>query len=94
MGRNLVKQKIGRFDQIKILTTRNVSYISAPPGTEITPNGVWSVATVISQEELLCVRKNITIRIPIKDVLKIADYNLSDIMKNLGKLSHGKSKKD
>lgn len=85
-----VRQKIGRFDQVRIITTRNVNYVSAPPGTEIIPQGVWSVAAVLNEKELLCVRKGITIKIPIKDVLKIVGYELSEITKNFGKLTHGK----
>lgn len=91
---NLVKQTIGRFDQVRIITTRNVNYVSAPPGTKLKPNGVWSVAAILNNEELLCVRKSITIKIPINDVLKIVGYDLSEIVKKFGKLSHGEKRQE
>jgi len=89
-----VKQKIGALDQVKIITTKNVDYVSAPPNVKITPSGVWSVVAVLNNSELLCVKGNITIKIPISDVLKITEYDVSLVTKNLGKLSHGEAKKD
>ncbi len=87
-------QRIGRFDQVKIITTKNVSYLSAPVGTEVDPKGIWSVVAVLNNNELLCVRRNTTIRIPIMDVFKITSYDLSAITGNLGNLANGQSKRE
>jgi hypothetical protein len=83
------KDRVGRFDQIRILTTKNITYVSAPPGTEITPDGIWSVAAIIGQNDLLCAKNNILVKVPISDVLKIGQYDLQKIFDKLGKLSHG-----
>lgn len=83
--------KIGRFDQVRLLTTRNVHYLSAPGTSEAKPGGIWSVAAIVDGDQLLVVKNNVTIRIPATDVLKIADYGIEKITSQLGRLSRGKS---
>jgi hypothetical protein len=87
------KIRIGQFDQVKLLTTKNVSYVSAPPGTKISPHGLWSVVSVVV-DDLLLAKKNILIRIPVTDVLLVAGYNLDELTSNLGRLSRGKIRKE
>lgn len=82
--------KIGRFDQVRLLTTRNVHYLSAPGISEAKPGGIWSVAAIVD-DQLLVVKNNVTIRIPATDVLKIADYGIEKITSQLGRLSRGKN---
>ena len=85
--RSIQPIKIGRFDQIKLITTSNVEYLSAKPGTKISPDGIWSVIAILEEKDLLCARRSVIIRIPAKDVLKIAGYDVSKVTKNFGKLS-------
>lgn len=80
--------KISRFDQVRLLSTKNIKYLSAPPGTQISPQGIWSVAAVVG-EELLLVKNNVVIKTPISDVLRIASYDISRILGRLGRLSRG-----
>lgn len=80
---------IKRFDQIRLLTTRNVKWMSAPKGAIVSPKGVWSVAAIINNSDILCVQNTAAIRIPMTDVLKVADYDISSITKDFGKLSYG-----
>ena len=77
-----------RFDQVKILTTKNVKYLSAPSGTKVTPQGIWSIVAVI-ERDLLLTQKLTIIRIPSTDVLKILSYDLESVIKKLGRLSDG-----
>jgi len=86
---NLTKAKIGRFDQVRLRTTKNVSYLSAPPGTEISPKGLWSVVSILADIDLLLARNSALIRIPIADVLLVAGYDINRMTKDLGRLSHG-----
>ncbi len=79
-----------RFDQVKILTTKNVKYLSAPPGSEITPYGIWSIIAAVDKDVLLA-KNSIIIRIPSTDVLKIMSYDLETMTKNFGRLSRGES---
>jgi hypothetical protein len=81
------KTRIGRFDQVRLLTTKNIKYLSAPEGTEPEPKGVWSVSSIIGRDELLCVRNSVIIRVPASDVLKLSDYSVEYITRDFGKLS-------
>lgn len=86
--------KFSRFDQVTIITTSNVKYLSAPAGTDgvgtaggtmISPKGLWQVSAAINND-LLLVKNNIVIRIPASDVLKFVEYDLNAITSNFGKL--------
>ena len=83
------QNRIGRFDQVKILTTKNVKYLSAPPGSKTSPDGIWSVVAAVDND-LLLAQKSTIIRIPSSDVLRILAYDLEAVIKNLGRLSSGK----
>lgn len=99
MEDNITPVQIGRFDQVRLLTTRNVSYLSVPESKKsesskkAEPGGIWSVAGVVDND-LLLVKNNVTIRIPTTDVLKIADYTLEKITNRLGRLSRGEKQTD
>ena len=86
-------EQIGQFDQVRIVTTMNVRYLSAPPDTHIDPKGIWIVAAAVGNSELLLTKNNVTIRIPAADVLKIAEFGLNRIFNRLGRLSYGESNK-
>jgi len=90
---NLIETRIGRFDQVRIITTKNVSYLSAPPGTNVSPQGLWSVISIVAGNELLLAQKSALIRIPAIDVLLVAGYDVRKITQNLGRLSRGESEK-
>jgi hypothetical protein len=74
-----------RFDQVKLLTTKNVKYLSAPPGTNLDPRGVWQVSAAVDGE-LLLVKNNIVIKIPTSDVLKVVEYDLSKMTQQFGNM--------
>jgi len=85
--------KFSRFDQVKIVTVRNVHYLSAPPGSVVSPKGVWQVSAAIG-DELLLVKGNATIKIPVTDVLKVVDYNVNAVTAKFGRLSeYGQERK-
>ncbi|MDB4490171.1 hypothetical protein N9045_01505 [bacterium] len=89
---NPTGKKIGRFDQVRLKTTTNVHYLSAPPGTKTSPTGVWSVVAAVGVD-LLLAQNNILVRIPVADVLLIKTYNIDEITSNLGSLTSGKREK-
>jgi len=80
--------KIARFDQVRLLSTKNINYLSAPPETKTDPSGTWSVSAVVGGE-LLLVKNNVVIKAPIANVLKIADYDITRLTSVLGRLSRG-----
>lgn len=75
-----------QFDQVTLVTTRNVNYLSAKPGIELSPRGIWSVAGIISQNELLLVKNGIVIKIPSSDVLKVEETPLDHVLNMFGRL--------
>ena len=90
MSNQFEQVKFKQFDQVQLITTKNVKYLSAPSGTTISPKGVWSVVGVVD-DELMLAKNNVIIRIPVLDVLKISEYDLSEITQFLGRLlDHGK----
>jgi len=82
-------RKIERFDQVRLLTVRNVSYLSASPGSKVLPQGVWSVTAIVGDNDLLLAKDNAIIRIPAVDVLVVSDYDLRSLTDILGRLSDG-----
>lgn len=79
-------EKYSQFDLVRLLTTKNVKYLSAPSGCNVSPKGVWQVSAAIGTD-LLLVKDNAIIRIPVGDVLKVCNYDLGKITANLGRLS-------
>lgn len=84
--------RISRFDQVRLLSTKNINYLSAPPATKVDPSGIWTVSAVVG-DELLLVKKNAVIKAPVANVLKIADYDITRMTEVLGRLSRGKEGK-
>jgi hypothetical protein len=80
--------RYNRFDQVKILTTKNVKYLSALPGSKIEPKGVWQVSGAVAGE-LLLVKNNAVIRIPPSDVLKIIEYDITSMTGKFGRFMDG-----
>jgi hypothetical protein len=78
--------KISRFDQVRLLSTKNINYLSAPPKTQVNPSGIWSVCAVVGND-LLLVKNNTIIKAPPGNVLKIADYDITRLTSILGRLS-------
>jgi len=82
------KERIGRFDQVKISTTKHVNYLSAPAGVLLNPNGIWLVAGVVG-DELMLTKDSIVIKISSNDVIKVLDYHetYQNIISSLGRFA-------
>ncbi len=59
--------EIRQFDNIKLKTTKNIKYVSAPPGTMPDPQGTWSVVGNMGKELLIC-KESALCKVPISDV--------------------------
>lgn len=82
-----------QFDQVKLLTTSRITYLSAPPNTPCSPQGLWTIAAVVSGD-LLLTKDNIVIRVNPLDVIKINEYNIdnqSEILRGI--ISDGRKKR-
>lgn len=68
-----------QFDQVELLTTKGVTYMSDRPGNAPSPHGIWNVVGIIEGEALLA-KESALIRIPINDIKKVATYNPAVVM--------------
>jgi hypothetical protein len=65
---------IKQLDIIQIKTVGNIKYMSGPPNNPTSPKGNWIVAGVIGTD-ILATKETTTIRIPMKDVIKVKNSN-------------------
>lgn len=67
-----------------IITTKNVSYLSADPSDtqRPSPQGLWTVANVMG-DDLLITKGKISVVIPSSDVLLHSKYSLDKFLDNL-----------
>lgn len=73
-----------QFDIVRIKTTKNVTWISLPPGKQvkdIDPNGYWSVVGSIGIYLIIC-KESTLVRIPYDDVEKVASYNIDKFIED------------
>ena len=59
--------EIRQFDNIKLRTTKNIKYVSAPPGIMPNPQGIWNVVGNLGKELLIC-KESALCKVPISDV--------------------------
>lgn len=80
---------IKRFDLIRIITVKNVVWVSGPTGRPASPKDEWSVIGHIG--DVLYIAKDETIaQIPVKDVMKVADYSLEKALEGIKKVRNFK----
>jgi len=78
-------KEVRQFDRVQILTTRNVKYMSDLPGHTTDPHGFWSVVGFVSKEALIA-KGTALIRIPMKDICKVGEYDRNTVIDSLNKL--------
>lgn len=77
-----------QFDIVRITTTRNVKWLMDLPGQVPDPNGLWSiVCTYPKSGEILIQKQTALARIPISDVVKVANYSLDKVFEKLEETS-------
>lgn len=70
-----------QFDIVKLKTTQNVKWVSGPAGRPASPQGSWSVIGSIKDKGILLLSKDETvIQIPLDDVVKIAEYDITKVV--------------
>ena len=75
-------KEIRQLDRVQILTTRNVRYLSDLPGQVADPHGFWSVVGFVSKEALIA-KGSALIRIPMKDIRKVGEYDKDTVLNNI-----------
>lgn len=74
---------IKRFDLVQLKTVQNVKFLSGPANRPAKPQGNWTVVAGVGTDELLVAKDETIIRIPVFDVVKIADYDLKRIINTI-----------
>lgn len=77
-----------QFDIVRILTVKNIHFMSGPPGKPTDPNGYWSVVGFIGSDIVIAKDQTI-VRAPLSAVSKVAAYK-RDITKTEGR--HGQER--
>ena len=71
-----------QFDQVELITIRNVSYLSAKPGHSPSPHGIWSVVGLVGGEALVA-KGDVLIKIPLNDIRKVSVCDRDSVIKKL-----------
>ena len=75
-----------QLDQVVILKTSSIRWMSAPKGNATTPDGIWTVIGVVDTD--LVISKDTTIiRIPYTDAKVVASYSLEIVKKKIGEMN-------
>lgn len=78
--------ELNATDIIQLITTRNVYYISAPPGKVVNPQGNWIVTGFVDRD-VIAAKEGTIIRVPLKDVRRVARYSMDELFSQLKKAS-------
>lgn len=76
-----------QFDKVQLLDTKQVTYLSAPPGNPTSPHGYWSVVGFKDGRPVLA-KESTTIVTSLNNIKKIASYNIDKVFESLHKVSN------
>ena len=76
-----------QFDQVELITVRNVSYLSAKPGHSPSPHGIWSVVGLVGGEALVA-KGDVLIKIPLNDIRKVSVCDRDSVIKKVHSICH------
>ena len=76
---------IKRFDIVRLKTIERVTWLSGPASRPASTQGNWSVVAGIGDEVLVAKDETIA-RIPITDIIKVADYGIEHAFNSIKKI--------
>lgn len=68
-----------QFDIVRILSTKNIKFLSGPPGKSVSPQGDWSIIGFVS-DDVLIAKDETVVRAPISSVVKVGSFDV-DILR-------------
>lgn len=66
-----------QFDIVRIVSTKNIKFLSGPPGRAAIPDGDWSVVGIVGYDVIIAKDETI-VRAPLPAIKLIASYNPQD----------------
>ena len=74
--------EIKQFDVVRLHTTKNIRYVSAPPNVEPDPHGLWSVVGNLGKDLLIC--KGVSVcRVPIQDAYLVSTSPTEQVLEKI-----------
>jgi len=78
--------EIRQFDNVKLQTTKRITYLSAEPGVMPSTHGIWRVVACDPIERTLLIAKkeaNALCRVPISDVYVVGRSKATHLMEKI-----------
>lgn len=60
--------ELKQLDNVQIITTKRIKWLSTPPGVKASPHGVWSVVCIVNKTDALVCKRGIMCRVPLQDL--------------------------
>ena len=73
---------LNQFDVVRLIHTKNIKYLSGPPGRPTSPKGDWTIIGFVDKECILA-KQSTVVRVPYSDVKLLASYQPSVLGKKL-----------
>lgn len=94
MADNFMSITYKKFDLVKILTTKNVKWMSADDPSKVSPYGDWSVVNALDDGYLMICKDTNMVCIPNSDVKLSNSYDLSQAFKALENIKNVRTKEE
>ena len=71
------------FDTVYILSTKEVTWLSGPPGKPATPNGYWYIVAIRGDGKIVLSKDETVIVTDMMNIRKVGSYDLDKVFKKL-----------
>lgn len=73
-----------RFDFIKLITTKNINFVSGPPRRPADPDGIWSVVgNLPGRASVIAAKDETIIVVPITDIRKVGRFDTDTYLRKI-----------
>lgn len=82
------------FDLVYILSTKDVSWLSAPRGSPSSPKGYWCITAIRRDGKFVLTKEDTTIITTMANIKKVANYDLQRVFNKIKNAGIIKKEKD
>lgn len=76
---------LNQFDVVRLVHTKNVTYLSGPPGRATAPKGDWTIVGFVDGDCILA-KQSTLVRVPPADIIMIGSYSTQTFSKKLSEV--------